>query len=335
MWGYGLEKGGVMGGLLADSMRRLRHIVDQSTQDRPSVDLLSDLSLVTAILDALPDYIWICDADVRETVYISSACEKLLGVGRQELLGDCRRLLRRVHESDRHRVLQARQRAMVGEYEQLYRIVRPDGGIRWIQDRGFALSLPEGGRPLIAGIAEDVTERHAMEQQLVSMAYFDGLTQLANRTLFYDRLAQSLAHAKRKNWTVAVLFIDIDHFKRVNDTAGHHAGDELLQEIAQRLMLCVRGDDTVARLSGHEFAMVLNSITTPADAGLVAEKVLKELSRVQVAKTEFCVTASIGIAIYPINATEDQALMRQADAAMYTAKQLGRNNYHFYSGSAG
>jgi PAS domain-containing protein len=120
------EKGGVMDGLLTDSMRRLRHIVDESTQDRPSVNSISDLSLVTAILDALPDYIWICDAAVRETVYISSACEKLLGVGRHELLGDCRRLLRRVHESDRHRVLQARQRAMEGEYEQLYRIaVRP------------------------------------------------------------------------------------------------------------------------------------------------------------------------------------------------------------------
>jgi diguanylate cyclase (GGDEF)-like protein len=163
------------------------------------------------------------------------------------------------------------------------------------------------------------------------LAYFDALTRLPNRTLFYDRLAQSLAHARRNNWTLAVLFIDIDHFKRVNDTAGHYAGDELLKEIAQRLSTCIRREDTVARLSGDEFAIVLSNVTTAADAGRVADNVLAELcAAVQVGSREFSMSASIGIAIYPTDGVNDHALMKSADAAMYAAKQHGRSNYRFY-----
>lgn len=318
-----------MTGLLGSGVRELQETLERCTFDPRSIDFEPDVGVLTAILDALPNYVWICDAELRETVYISSACERLLGLPRTELLGDCRRLLKRVHASDRQKVLRARQSAMQRDYEQLYRIVRPDGEIRWIQDRGFPLHVRNG--LLIAGIAEDVTERKALEQQLVGMAYFDSLTQLPNRTLFYDRLEQSLAHARRNSWNLAVLFIDVDHFKHVNDTAGHHAGDELLKQIAHRLALCVRNGDTVARFGGDEFAMVLNSVKAPADAGLVAEKVLLQLgAAVQIGGREFRTSASIGIAVYPQDATEQQALLRRADAAMYVAKQSGRNNYRFY-----
>jgi diguanylate cyclase (GGDEF)-like protein/PAS domain S-box-containing protein len=321
-----------MSSLLTNSVRLLWDAFDRGKHDRQPGDFQPDLGLLAEILDALPDYIWICDAHLRETIYISSACEKLLGVPRNELLGDCRKLLKRVHEADRHKVLKARQGAITAEYEQTYRIVRPSGEVRWIQDRGFAL-LDRNGRPArIAGIAVDVTERKASEEHLVEMAYFDALTQLPNRTLFYDRLTQSLAHAKRNGWTLAVLFIDVDHFKRVNDTAGHQAGDELLREMAQRLSTCIRTEDTVARLSGDEFAMVLSRVGTAADAGLVAEKMMKELSAsVHAGEHKFSMSVSIGIAIYPTDGIDDDALMRNADAAMYCAKQQGRNNYQFYS----
>jgi diguanylate cyclase (GGDEF)-like protein/PAS domain S-box-containing protein len=319
-------------GLITNSVRLLWEALDRRS-DHNAGEFQPDLTLLTEILDALPDYIWICDADAGETIYISLACERLLGVPRQELIGDCRKLLKRVHEADRHSVLKARQSATMGEYEQTYRIVRPDGELRWIQDRGFMLPTRSGGPDRIAGIAVDITERKASEEQLVEMAYHDALTQLPNRTLFYDRLAQSLAHARRNAWTLAVLFVDVDHFKRVNDTAGHHAGDELLRHIAQRLATCVRSEDTAARLSGDEFAVVLSRLTTAADAAVVAEKVMKELSTaVQVGGRQFSMSASIGIAIYPNDGTDDGALMKNADAAMYAAKQSGRNNYQFYGG---
>ncbi len=328
------RQGRKVSSLITNSVRLLWEALERGRPDRNGHEQ-RDLKVVSAILDALPDYVWICDAALRETIYISLACERLLGVPRKELLGDCRRLLKRVHESDRHTVLKARRSAITSEYEQTYRIVRPDGEVRWIQDRGFALLDRRGGPVRIAGIAADITERKALQEQLVEMAYYDPITQLPNRTLFYDRLAQSLAHARRNAWTLAVLFVDVDHFRRVNDTAGHDAGDELLKHIAQRLMACVRSEDTAARLSGDEFAMVLSRVTTPADAGVVAEKVMRELSTaVQVGGREFSMSASIGIAIYPTDGTDDGALMRNADAAMYIAKQSGRNNYRFYGSCA-
>jgi diguanylate cyclase (GGDEF)-like protein/PAS domain S-box-containing protein len=319
-----------MASLLTNRVRLFWQTLERSRSDRRPDEAGPDLRLLTDILDGLPDYIWICDAELRETVYLSLACERLLGVPRNDLLGDCRKLLRRVHEEDRHDVLKVRRKVLDGGYEHTYRIVRPDDTVRWIHDRGFMLRDRHGTATRIAGIAVDVTERKASEEQLAAMAYFDGLTQLPNRTLFYDRLAQSLAHARRNGSTLAVLFVDLDDFKRVNDTAGHHAGDELLREIARRLCGCVRGDDTVARLSGDEFAVVLSRVTTPADAALVAEKVMRELSvPVQVEQTAFVMTASIGVAIYPADGVDDAALMKNADAAMYAAKQAGKNKYEF------
>jgi len=324
-----------MAGLLANRLGLLCETIDRGNADAGSGDAQSELSLLAEILDALPDYIWICDVSLGETIYISLACEKLLGVPRAELIGDCRKLLKRVHEADRHKVLKARQDATGGEYEQIYRIVRPDGEIRWIQDRGFFLPGRDGAPTRIAGIAVDITERKASEEQLAELAYFDALTHLPNRTLFYDRLAQSLALAKRNNWVLAVLFVDLDHFKRVNDTAGHHAGDELLREIARRLSACIRNQDTVARLSGDEFGILLSKVTTAADAKRVAEKVMAELAAgVTIGEQEFSISASIGIAVYPGDGTDDHALMNCADAAMYTAKQDGRSTYRFSGGTA-
>ena len=319
-----------MAGLLPNKLGLLCETMDRGQGGEGQ----AELRLLTEILDALPDYIWICDVTLGETVYISLACEKLLGVPRGELIGDCRKLLKRVHEADRHKVLKARQDATGGEYEQVYRIVRPDGEIRWIQDRGFLLPGRDGAPTRIAGIAVDITDRKASEEQLAELAYFDPLTRLPNRTLFYDRLAQSLALARRNNWILAVLFVDLDHFKRVNDTAGHHTGDELLKEIARRLSTCIRSEDTVARLSGDEFGIVLSKVSTAGDATRVAEKVMTKLSTgVSIGKQEFSVTASIGIAVYPDDGTDDHALMKHADAAMYTAKQDGRSTYRFYGGT--
>lgn len=295
-----------------------------------------DLLLLARVLDSLPDYVWICDATLRETIYISLACERLLGVPREELLGDCRRLLQLVHEADRRKVIKARRTASRTGYDETYRIVRPDGTVRWIQDRSFPIPAAAGEVQRIGGIAVDVTVRKQSERQLVELAYFDALTQLPNRTLFYDRLAKSFAHARRNGWILAVLFIDIDGFKSVNDAVGHAAGDEFLKQLAKRLEECARSEDTVGRLSGDEFAVVLSKLTVREDAALVAGKILRMLSApVFLKETPFSVTASIGIALYPADSTDHSELVQKADIAMYQAKTGGGNRYQYCSDLAG
>jgi diguanylate cyclase (GGDEF)-like protein len=170
------------------------------------------------------------------------------------------------------------------------------------------------------------------EEQFRHLAQYDILTKLPNRALYHDRLTHALLEARRNSWRVGVLFIDVDQFKSVNDTFGHAVGDELLKEIAERLARCVRSNDTVGRLSGDEFAIVLGRITSPSDTALVAKKIIDEFSRsFLLSGTELLISVSIGITVSPADGNDQEVLMRNADAAMYQAKQRGRNNYQFYT----
>ena len=164
------------------------------------------------------------------------------------------------------------------------------------------------------------------------LAYHDGLTGLANRSLFAKLLAQSLANAQRQGRELAVAFLDLDRFKQINDTLGHEAGDQLLQEVARRLQGCVRSSDTVARLGGDEFVVLMPELVDGKYAANVAQKVLMAISRPFVLiGHEFRVTASIGISVYSRDGLDEQTLTKNADAAMYRAKSEGKNNFQFYS----
>ncbi|MBI3045513.1 MAG: PAS domain S-box protein [Betaproteobacteria bacterium] len=170
------------------------------------------------------------------------------------------------------------------------------------------------------------------EEQFKQLAHYDVLTQLPNRALFYDRMKQALAQARRNQWTVGVMFIDLDRFKNVNDTLGHAVGDRLLQQVSERLAGAVRADDTVGRLGGDEFAIVLSNLSSAQDAGLVAQKIMASFDEpFELGGSEIYATASIGITLYPDDGTDQDALIRNADAAMYRAKQAGRNACHFYT----
>jgi len=170
------------------------------------------------------------------------------------------------------------------------------------------------------------------EEQLRQIAHYDNLTGLPNRVLFYDRLKQALSQARRNQWTMAVMFLDLDRFKNVNDTLGHGAGDRLLKQVSERLVACVRSGDTAGRLSGDEFAVVLSSLAQPDDAGLVAQKMMAELSRpFDLDGKEVFASASIGITLYPADSTDQETLIRNADTAMYRAKEMGRNRIQFYT----
>ena len=174
------------------------------------------------------------------------------------------------------------------------------------------------------------------EEQVRQLAYFDPLTALPNRRLLLDRLTQALNHARRNRCSLAIMFTDLDHFKEINDTLGHDAGDKLLAQVAGRMTGCLRRGDTASRSGGDEFIIVLPVIAHPEDAALVAGKIIEALEpHVELGSGEthrIKVSISIGIAIYPIDGTDDvRDLLQKADQAMYTAKAEGRNQYRFYS----
>ncbi len=207
---------------------------------------------------------------------------------------------------------------------------RKDGSLYPVEIR-LQLSRQESP-PVFVAFVMDITERTQIEQQLQYMAHHDALTALPNRVLFTDRLSQSLAHAERRNQLVAVLFMDLDRFKLINDTMGHDFGDRALQALAGRLNECVRAGDTVARLGGDEFAIVLDDIASADDVVQIARKILSVLSRsFELDEREFFITTSIGISLFPLDGKDTETLLKHADIAMYRSKDQGRNTYQFYS----
>ncbi|MCX7156097.1 MAG: EAL domain-containing protein [Rhodocyclales bacterium] len=181
-------------------------------------------------------------------------------------------------------------------------------------------------------LQEEVFERMQAEQRIWHVAHHDSLTGLPNRTLLHDRLQQALAQAQRGRHRVAVMFLDLDRFKTINDTLGHAVGDELLKQVAERLSSVVRAVDTVSRLGGDEFVVVLHEMSSPDDVVQVAEKILQALATVAtIDGHQLHVTSSIGISIFPDDGDEVFALMKNADTAMYRAKAAGRNNFQFFA----
>ena len=181
-------------------------------------------------------------------------------------------------------------------------------------------------------LQKEIYERVQAEQRIWHMAHHDSLTGLPNRTLLLDRLDQALAQSRRDKTRVGVVFLDLDRFKSINDTLGHAVGDELLKKVASRLSKVVRGVDTVSRLGGDEFIIVLRELRYAADATLVVEKILRALALpVSVLGNELCVTPSIGISIFPDDGDEAMQLLKNADTAMYSAKARGRNTYQFFT----
>ena len=210
------------------------------------------------------------------------------------------------------------------------RVLRPDGSSVWLD---FSVSLIQyEGRPAILAAAFDVSERKRAEEQVRHLAYHDGLTGLPNRLLFRDRLEVAVAQAHRDGSRVAVLFIDLDNFKVINDSMGHSQGDELLREVARRLTASVREGDTVARHSGDEFTLVLPGLRQPLDAVKAGNKLLDVLRQPFVLTgREVVVTASMGIAVYPEDGADAEALVKNSDNAMYRAKERGRDGYQLFA----
>jgi len=260
---------------------------------------------------------------------------------------DLQLLLSRVHPDDRRDVEEAVGLAIRGGNPMSidFRVVHPDASERLIHSEANVVH-DAGGQPMrLEGTAQDVTERRRAEEQIRFLAYHDGLTGLGNRRLFTERLRFAIENARRRGKLLGVLFLDLDHFKRINDTLGHTIGDELLRGVAERIVQCVRASDTItrtesdfesaiSRLGGDEFTILVDQIDDPQGLSLVAARILELLTRpFTLGRHEVVVGASIGIAAWPLDGDDVDTLLRNADSAMYHAKQHGRNQYQFYTES--
>jgi len=211
-------------------------------------------------------------------------------------------------------------------------IRRRDGDKIWISENARAVFDDTGRLLYYEGTVEDVTETKLNQEKLEYLANHDPVTTLPNRLLMNDRLRQMMRNAQRNQSVVAVVLVDLDHFKLINDTFGHNRGDQLLQTVARRMLACVRETDTVARLGGDEFVLLLSGEGRGEALSQVTQRVLKAISKPwQVEERELSVSCSIGVSIFPRDGRDVQTLLKNADTAMYKAKEFGRNNFQFYS----
>ena len=287
------------------------------------------------------DGMWDWDLQKEEASY-SLRAKRILGYQPEEILPENKEWFGHLHPEDRPAVIAALDAYLHGTattYSVEYRFKCPDGRYKWILSRGMAVRWNSKGEPArLIGTFTDMTQRHLLEEEVRRLAFHDPLTQLPNRRLLSDRLARALMATKRDERYGALLFLDLDGFKPLNDAYGHEIGDLLLIGAAERLKSCVREVDTVARFGGDEFVVVLNALggdetNASAQAGFVAEKirtVLSEPYRLTDTIEHQC-TASIGVALFISHEASQDDLLKRADAAMYQAKKSGRNSICFAS----
>jgi diguanylate cyclase (GGDEF)-like protein/PAS domain S-box-containing protein len=210
-------------------------------------------------------------------------------------------------------------------------MVRKDGTVIWVKEAARAVHEPDGSTVLLV-VCEDITEQKHAEERIHYLAHHDALTGLPNRVLMEDRLDQYIAQAKRLQLSVAMLFLDLDGFKHINDSLSHYMGDKLLCAVAARLQECLRKGDSIARLGGDEFVLILPALTDSQSAANVARKVLVALqANFDIGGHKLHISGSLGISIYPSDGANTDDLLRAADTAMYHAKAKGRGNYQFFT----
>ncbi|MCP2606268.1 diguanylate cyclase [Candidatus Aminicenantes bacterium AC-708-I09] len=255
------------------------------------------------------------------------ACE-LYGFKKEEFIGLSLESISKDVTLGKLHIKKTLERGVYHNFETVH--YRKDGSEMILEINGAVVSYK--GKKAILSINRDITERKQMEKAIRDLAYQDYLTGLPNRLLLNDRLNMTLAHAKRKGLKFVLMFLDIDQFKDINDLFGHRIGDLLLKEIANRLKKTLRKSDTIARMGGDEFVILLPEITYKKDVEKISEKILKIIQEPYIIENyRLYITTSIGIAFYPKDGKDIDTLMKNADFAMYQAKIKGKNNYQFYS----
>jgi len=261
--------------------------------------------------------------------YVSPVVEQITGYSPAEVVG--RPIVDFIHPDDVPSVEELRKTSTGDREPSEFRIITKSGETRWV--RTSSRPILDGERAIgLRAVMADITDRKQAEDQVKHQAYHDALTGLPNRRLLMDRLVMALAQRRRDHQPLAVMFLDLDCFKLVNDTGGHAIGDELLQRVAERLTNTIREGDTVARLGGDEFMVLLPEVAGVKDTCEIAERILERLRLPWVlADHEFNATASIGIAMYPQHGEDPETLLRNADTAMYRAKDRGRDSFELFA----
>ncbi len=313
------ERGAVRVGVVLDVTARAR--AEAALRDRDALWKLA--------LESTGDGVW--DWNLRTGVEVYSArFLEMYGYTEADVLNLAVDFDNRTHPDDLDRMRRDRQAHFDGttpSYVNEHRVRCQDGSWKWILSRGMVIDRDEQGRPVrMVGTHTDITERKRAEALIWQQANFDALTGLPNRRMLRDRLEQAVRQSRRDGRRLALLFIDLDHFKQVNDSLGHERGDQLLVQAAGRLCGCVREVDTVSRFGGDEFTVLLGDLRHAVDADEVARDIVNVLSRPYALDGETAyVSASVGITIYPDDATAIDDLFKHADQALYVAKDAGRN----------
>ena len=310
------------------SGQALRVLLELASDDRAALERSEER--LRRIVYSAEEGIWEIDADAR-TSFVNPKMARLLGYTIEDMLG--RPLTQFMDDEGRallERNIARRQQGRAERHE--FKFVRHDGGSLWAALVTNPIFDGAGHYCGALALVTDITERKASNELMWRQANFDDLTGLPNRHLLRDRLGHALAKARRDGTLVALLFIDLDDFKQVNDRLGHDRGDRLLAEAAARIAACVRTSDTVGRLGGDEFTVILPGLEQVGCVERVAQHTIDSLVQPFVLDGELArVSASIGIALYPADADEVDALLRHADQAMYAAKAAGRNRYSYFT----
>lgn len=284
----------------------------------------------------------------KTTLRCSEETYRIFGLHPPVMGSTLEALFTTIHPADRDMTKAALDRALRRgkPFNIDHRVIVPDGTERSVHQQA-EITFDNDSKPVyMTGTVQDVTDRRRAEEQIHALAYYDTLTELPNRVMFKDHLSKALARARRRNTLVATLILDLDRFKRINDTLGHSVGDQLLREVARRLVQTVRKEDLVARspnedqsaniarLGGDEFAIMLTDLESVQAAAKVARRTIEAMSApIPLETQEVFVTASIGITVFPFDGEDVDTLLKNADTAMYHAKSEGRNNYQYYTKS--
>ncbi len=286
-------------------------------------------------MESVGDGVWDMQLQTGDE-YFSPQLLRMYGYNESESKQFADNLDGRTHPDDVPRMLFDREMHMNGQtptYNNEHRVRCKDGSWKWVHSRGMVIQRDAQGLPLrMIGTHTDITERKQAEAQVWQQAHFDALTGLPNRRMMQERLAQELKKCRRDGLQLALLFIDLDHFKEVNDTLGHDRGDLLLTEAARRIQHCLREVDTVARMGGDEFTVIVTGLTDPLQLQKILPKLLQTLSAsFQLGLDQVFVSASIGVTVYPDDGQEIEDLLKNADQALYVAKGAGRNRFSFFT----
>ena len=313
----------------------VRTFADVSDYVQAQMALQETENLWRLALESTGDGVW--DWHIPTGVeYLSKRLVEMYGFEEGEIPDLPSELDQRTHPDDLAQMDRDRDDHFAGlttSYANEHRVHCKDGSWKWVLSRGMVISRDAQGQPLrMIGTHTDITDRKAAEALIRQQAFFDTLTGLPNRRMLRDRLEQEVKRCKRDTQQLAILFIDLDHFKEVNDTLGHGNGDLLLIEAARRIQACVREADTVARMGGDEFTVILTEVTDVHRLEPTLQKILRAMEQVfQLGNEQVFVSASIGITLYPLDGQDIEDLFKNADQALYVAKGAGRNRFSFFT----